>query len=135
MTIKENYYNVEDYTKLYESVGWKPISIDNAKIALENSFYTISLYDGDTPVGFGRIIGDKIRFLYICDIMVDPQYQSLGNGRIIMEHIKKKIESIKEIEPRVTTYLGASPGKEEFYKKFGFKTRKEDGTREGMVLH
>lgn len=135
MTIKENYYNVKDYRKLYESVGWKPISDENAEIALQSSVYTISLYDGDYPVGFGRIIGDQIRFLYICDIMIDPKYQGLGNGRIIMEHIINKINTIKKVEPRVTTYLGAISGKEEFYKKFGFKTRKEDGTGEGMVLH
>lgn len=135
MTIKENYYNVEDYSSLYKSVGWEPISNANAKIALLNSVYSISIYDGETAVGFGRIIGDQIRFLYICDIMVRPEYQGKGIGRIIMENIIKRIDEIKKIEPRVTAYLGAVSGKEDFYKKFGFKTRKEDGTGEGMVLH
>lgn len=31
-------------------------------------------------------------------------------------------------------YLGASSGKEEFYKKFGFVTRKEAGLGSGMIL-
>lgn len=135
MTIKENYYNVEDYTELYKSVGWEPISLENAQIALENSIYTITIYEGEEAVAFGRIIGDKIRFLYVCDIMVKPEFQGKGLGRIIMESIINQINEIKIIEPRVTTYLGAVAGKEDFYKKFGFKTRKDDGTGEGMVLH
>ena len=135
MTIKENYNNVEDYSSLYRSVGWEPISLENAKIALLNSVYSVSIYDGDEAIGFGRIIWDSIRFLYVCDIMVRPEYQGQGVGRTIMESIIRKIDEIKAIEPRVTTYLGAVSGKEGFYKKFGFKTRKEDGTGEGMVLH
>ena len=67
--------------------------------------------------------------------MVRPEYQGQGVGRTIMESIIRKIDEIKAIEPRVTTYLGAVSGKEGFYKKIGFKTRKEDGTGEGMVLH
>ncbi len=46
MTIKENYNNVEDYSSLYRSVGWEPISLENAKIALLNSVYSVSIYDG-----------------------------------------------------------------------------------------
>lgn len=135
MIIKENYYNVEDYTELYKSVGWEPISLENAQIALENSVYTITIYEGEEAIAFGRIIGDKIRFLYVCDIMVKPRFQGHGIGRIIMENIIKKIDEIKQIEPQVTTYLGAVSGKEGFYEKFGFKTRKADGKGEGMVLH
>ncbi|MDE5630231.1 MAG: GNAT family N-acetyltransferase [Bacilli bacterium] len=135
MTIKENYYNVEDYTELYKSVGWEPIALENAKVALLNSVYSVSIYDGEKAIGFGRMIGDQIRFLYICDIMVRPEYQGQGVGRIIMENIINRINEIKKIEPRATTYLGAVSGKEGFYEKFGFKTRREDGRGEGMVLH
>ena len=31
-------------------------------------------------------------------------------------------------------YLGVSKGKEDFYKRFGFITRKEYGVGEGMIL-
>lgn len=81
-------------------------------------------YENNNIVGYGRIIGDKTIFLYIEDIMVIPQYQNKKVGTNIM----------KKINPNIRTYLGASQGKEEFYKKFGFITRHEANLGEGMIF-
>ena len=40
----------------------------------------------------------------------------------------------KKINPNIRAYLGASKGKENFYKKFEFITGKEANLGEGMIL-
>lgn len=51
-----------------------------------------------------------------------------------MNKLLEKIEKIKNENPSVRVYLGASKNKEEFYKKFGFITRKDAGLGAGMIL-
>ena len=66
--------------------------------------------------------------------MVDPEYQGKKIGTEIMYRLLDKIEEYKKDNKGLRVYLGASLDKESFYKKFGFKTRKEAGLGEGMVL-
>ena len=73
-------------------------------------------------------------FLYIHDIMVHPDFQRNGIGTLIMNKLLEKVELIKRENPDARVYLGASSGKEDFYKKFGFVTRKDYGLGDGMIL-
>ena len=43
--IKENNKNVEEFGKLYDSVGWGSYSKEISSKALDNTFYSISIYD------------------------------------------------------------------------------------------
>ena len=97
--------------------------------------YSVSVYDDDKIIGYGRIIGDGICFLYIHDVMVIPKYQNKKIGSQIMNKLLEKVNQIKLENPYVRVYLGASKGKEEFYKKFGFITREEADLGEGMILN
>ena len=135
MTIKENIKNVEEFNYLYDTVGWGHYDNQISKKALENTIYSVSIYEDNTIIGYGRIIGDGICFLYIQDIMVVPEYQSKKIGTTIMNKLLEKIETIKKENPSLRVYLGATKGKEEFYKKLGFVTRKEYGLGEGMILN
>ena len=63
--IEENHISVDEFNLLYDSVGWGAYSNNISKRALENTFYSISVYDDDKIVGFGRLIGDTICFMYI----------------------------------------------------------------------
>lgn len=51
-----------------------------------------------------------------------------------MEKLVSKINEIKKKNPYLRAYLGASPGKEDFYKKCGFITREEAGLGPAMIL-
>ena len=135
MTIKENIKNVEEFNYLYDAVGWGHYDNQISKKALDNTIYSVSVYENNTIIGYGRIIGDGICFLYIQDIMVVPEYQSKKIGTTIMNKLLEKIETIKKENPSLRVYLGATKGKEEFYKKLGFVTRKEYGLGEGMILN
>ena len=53
LTIKENVKNVEEFNLLYDAVGWGAYSDDITKKALDNTFYSVSIYDGDKIIGYG----------------------------------------------------------------------------------
>ena len=133
--VKENINNISEFNFLYDAVGWGHYDENISKIALDNTMYSVSVYDNNKIIGYGRIIGDRICFIYIHDVMVVPEYQSKKIGTIVMNKLLEKIEEIVQDNPDVLVYLGASKGKEGFYKKFGFITRLEAGLGNGMILN
>ena len=134
ISIRENINNVKEFNYLYDAVGWGSYDEKVSEKALANTMYSVSVYDDEKIIGFGRLIGDGICFLYIHDVMVAPEYQNKKIGTQIMNKLINQINQIKLENPYVRVYLGASKGKEEFYKKFGFVTREEVGLGKGMVL-
>lgn len=125
---------VEEFNYLNEKVGWGKRDDEVVKEALKNTLSAICVYDNEEIIGSARIIGDKTIFLYICDVMVIPKYQGQKIGTEIMNRIVDIINEYKKINANIRVYLGASKGKESFYRKFGFETRKELGLGEGMAL-
>lgn len=89
--------------------------------ALNNTLYSVSIYDDNKFIGYGRIIGDKTIFLYIQDIMVIPEYQGQKIGAKIMDALLTKVDEYKKVKPNIRTYLGASKGKEKFYETLDLK--------------
>ena len=132
--IVENKISVDDFNYLTDKVGWDTRETNVVDEALNNTLYSVSIYDDNKIIGYGRIIGDKTIFLYIQDIMVIPEYQGQKVGTKIVSALLTKIDEYKKVNPNIRTYLGASKGKEEFYEKFGFKTRSSADLGEGMVL-
>lgn len=132
--IKENNKNVQEFNLLYDAVGWGAYDKNISKKALDNTYYSVSIYDDDKIIGYGRLIGDAICFMYIHDIMVIPEYQNKKIGTIIMNKLLGKVDEIKKENPDLRVYLGATKGKEEFYEKFGFVKRIDANLGYGMVL-
>ena len=134
LNIKENSKNAEEFNLLYDSVGWGAYNEDITKRALDNTFYSVSVYENDTIVGFGRIIGDTICFMYIQDIMVKPEFQNKKIGTLIMNKLLKKVGELKKQNPDIRVYLGATKDREKFYEKFGFVRRIDANLGYGMIL-
>lgn len=132
--IVENKISIDDFNYLTDKVSWGTRDADVVEDALNNTLFSVSVYDDNKIIGYGRIIGDKTIFLYIQDIMVIPEYQGQKVGTKIMNALLTKVDEYKKVNPNIRTYLGASKGKEEFYEKFGFKTRSSVDLGEGMVL-
>lgn len=124
----------DEFNRLANSVDWSYTDKTIIEKALKNTIYAICVYDNDKLIGFGRLIGDVTMFLYIQDVMVSPEYQGKKIGTNIMKYLISKIDELKKDAPEIRTYLGASKGKEAFYKKFGFVIREEAGLGSGMVL-
>ena len=124
----------KEYNILTDSVGWGTRNEKIVQQALDNTLYSLCAYDGDRLIGYGRIIGDKTIFLYIQDVMVIPEYQGKKIGTNIMTELLKEVEEYKKVNPNIRTYLGASKGKEDFYKRFGFVSRPNEELGAGMIL-
>ena len=135
INIIENDNNVDDFNLLYDMVGWGAYDKKITKKALENTFYSISIYDDGKIIGYGRLIGDTICFLYIQDIMVRPEYQGNKIGTLIMNKIIEKVKKVRKENPDLRVYLGASKNREKFYEKFGFVKRIDADLGYGMILY
>lgn len=133
--IKENINNVDEFNLLYDSVGWGAYDKKISKKALNNTYYSVSIYDDNKIIGYGRLIGDGICFMYIHDVMVMPEYQNKKIGTSIMNKLIEKIETIEKENSDVRVYLGASKGKEGFYKRFGFIERQDADLGAGMIYN
>lgn len=134
ISIKENVNSIEEFNYLYDAIGWGSYDEKVSEKSLANTMYSVSVYDDDKIIGYGRIIGDGICFLYIHDVMVIPKYQNKKIGSQIMNKLLEKVNQIKIENPYVRVYLGASKGKEKFYERFGFITREDANLGSGMIL-
>lgn len=135
LKLKENVNNVDEFNLLYDLVGWGAYNKKISQKALNNTYYSVSIYEDEQIIGYGRLIGDGICFMYIHDVMVKPEYQNKKIGTMIMNKLIEKIELIKEENTDIRVYLGASKGKEEFYKKFGFVKREDANLGAGMIYN
>ena len=124
----------DEFNFLTDSVGWGKRKNSIVDEALNNTLYSLCVYDDDKLIGYGRIIGDKTIFLYIQDIMVIPEYQGKHIGTNVMENLLNKVNEYKKTNPNIRTDLGASKNKESFYEKFGFISRPNEDLGSGMVL-
>ena len=134
INIKEDIKNVEEFNLLYDAVGWGAYDEKITQKALDNTFYSVSIYDDEKIVGYGRIIGDTICFLYIQDVMVKPEYQGKKIGTLVMNKLLEKVNEVKKENPDVRVYLGASKNREKFYEKFGFIRRIDADLGYGMIF-
>lgn len=131
---KEDIQNVQEFNYLYDAVGWEQYTDEVAKKALSNTLYSVSIYDDEKIIGYGRIIGDGACFLYIQDVMVIPEYQNKKIGSMIIEKLMVKIDEIRKEIPNIIVCLVASTGKERFYEKLGFTKLENTGLGTGMIL-
>ena len=116
-----------DWTDTLELVDWEELSAlykvaplgdkpaANLKIVFSNSRYRCFVSEHGRIVGVGRALADGVDTSYICDIAVLPEYQGTGLGKQIVARLVELSRGHKKI------ILYAVPGKEPFYRKFGFK--------------
>ena len=124
----------EEYMKLRKAVGWGLFPLEEAEAGLSNS-YIWCLRDNEAsgrPIGIGRVIWDHGYVMYIADIIVIPEYQGNGLGRVIMEQVMDFIHEQLKPGYKFMVSLCSAKGKEEFYKKFGFVVRPNDDVGPGM---
>jgi len=100
-----------------QSVGMAHHSPEKHKQAFGSSYAVVFLYDQGTLVGFGRALSDGAYQAAIYDCAVRKEYQGHGLGTLIVQEILKDLEGMNVI-------LYASPGKEGFYEKQGFRKMK-----------
>ncbi len=130
-----NNISPEEYMVLREAVDWGLFPLEQAESGLKNS-YIWCIREGDCvsgrPIGLGRLVWDRGYVMYIADVIVIPEYQGNGLGRVLMENIVGFIREQLKPGYRFMVTLASAKGKEDFYKKFGFVERPNDAFGPGM---
>jgi ribosomal protein S18 acetylase RimI-like enzyme len=102
---------------LLKSVGMTYHEPDVHRQAFEASHTTVFVYHGGQMIGFGRAISDGVYQAAIYDCAVLSEFQGQGIGTVIMKQLMTRLSHCNVI-------LYASPGKEGFYQKHGFRRMK-----------
>lgn len=107
--------NWEELSALYLIAPLGSKKPQDLKVVFGNSAFKCFIRDNGQLVGVGRALADGVDCSYICDVAVHPSHQGTGLGKRIVARLVELSRSHKKI------ILYAVPGKEPFYRKFGFK--------------
>jgi len=106
--------NWEELSALYRAAPLGDKSAEHLRKVFGNSLFVSFVYDDGRLVGAGRALADGGDCSYICDIAVLPSHQGAGLGKRLVGDLVERSRGHSKI------ILYAVPGKEPFYKKFGF---------------
>jgi ribosomal protein S18 acetylase RimI-like enzyme len=107
-----------DWQELQALMRAAPLGDKDAEMlrkAFTNSLYRVFVVDEGRLVGAGRVVGDGVDAAYLCDVALLPSHQGRGLGQEIVSRLVALARGHRKI------ILYAVPGKEGFYKRFGFK--------------
>lgn len=119
-----------EYLELRRKVGWDSVALNLAQKSLDNSLFNVSVWNEENLVGMARVVGDGFIYFYIQDVLVSPEYQGRGFGRMLMEKVEEYL--FKTCPEGSTVGLLSAKGKEAFYEHYGFIAR--DGANFGKGL-
>lgn len=121
-------YDLEasNIVELRRVLGWKEIDVHQLEKGLKNTMFKVSIKDNGKIIACGRLIGDYSCKGLLSDIMVHPDYQKQGLGKVVVTTLIKMVnDSLKEGE---LFQIEATPtkGNIEFYVKCGMKYKPEN---------
>ena len=109
--------NVDEVARLLRMTYWankRPVG-QIEKSMRNSACYGIRLDDGKKLVGFARVISDCATTYYLCDVIIDTDYQHKGLGTALVSYI----ESL----PEYTGLRGILITRDahDLYRKFGYE--------------
>ena len=119
-TIKHNELRAEEFISLWETVWGSGPSLEQTRLAMDHTLFRVSVFDGDKIIGMARMIGDMGLDYYIKDVIVRPEYQGKGVGRLLINELLVFVNDNGISGTCVFVELCAMPDKIPFYQKFGF---------------
>ena len=109
--------DIQDIIRLLKTTYWAAQRSDEQieKSVLNSSCYGVYLEDEEKLVGVGRVISDYATTYYLCDVVIDTEYQHKGLGTALVSYI----ESLPE-------YAGLrgiliTRDAHSLYRKFGYE--------------
>ncbi|TDP02314.1 GNAT family N-acetyltransferase [Flavobacterium sp. 245] len=108
--------NIEDILILYKANEWSSASKPNELYnGLLNSETLITAWEGKKLVGLGNAISDGFLTVYYPHLLVLPEYQGKGIGKMIVDKMQEKYSHFH------MQMLTADGKAVDFYKKNGFE--------------
>ena len=120
LIVKYNELTAEEFILLWETVWGQGPTLEQTKLAMEYTLFRVSVFDGDKIVAMARMNGDMGLDYYIKDVIVRPEYQGRGIGRMLIDELLKFISENGVKGTDIFVELCAMPDKIPFYEKFGF---------------
>lgn len=109
-------FDKEQIIDLYKANKWssadKPEQLLNA---LLNSHSLITAWMDNKLIGLGNAISDGHLVVYYPHLLIHPDFQRIGIGKIIVQKLQEKYSGFHQ------QMLTADGGAIEFYKKCGFE--------------
>ena len=129
LTIKHNALTAEEFISLWESVWDGAPSLEQTTLAMEHTLFRVSIYDEEEVIAMARMIGDMGLCYYIKDVVVRPEYQKQGIGRMLIDELLNFIKENGVSGTDIFVELCAMPDKIPFYEKFGFSANEAQRLR------
>ncbi len=111
--IKYQTPGVEVFNELRIEAGLSSKERKAIEIGLPNTLFAISIYDGDTLIGMGRVV------FHVVDIVVKPSYQGQGLGKRVMKEIMNYLDS-HTYKGSYVSLIADIPA-DKLYEQFGFQ--------------
>jgi len=121
-------YDIEptDFINLRKVLGWKEINLQQVQKGLNNTMCKVSVKVNKETVAIGRLVGDYSCKGVLSDILVHPDWQGKGFGKIVVTSLLNMVkDSLKESD---VFQIEATPtyGNRDFYVKCGFKYKPQN---------
>lgn len=114
--------NWKTIAETLKSAGMAYFSPEMHEKAFQASHTTVFAFAGNRLIGCGRALSDGVYQAALYDVAVLPEFQGHGVGRRILEALLARVGHCNVI-------LYATPGKEPFYQKHGFRRMKSGMAR------
>ncbi|MBP1547725.1 MAG: GNAT family N-acetyltransferase [Oscillospiraceae bacterium] len=121
-TIKYNELTAEEFIYLWNTVWNEAPSLRQTELAMKHTAFRVSVWDNDKIVAMARMIGDLGLNYYIKDVVVKPEYQHKGIGRMMINELLKFADKNGISGTGIYIELCAMPDKMPFYQKLGFSS-------------
>ena len=121
LKVKYNELTADQFIELWETVWGDGPTLEQTELAMKHTLFRVSIWDDDKIVAMARMNGDMGLNYYIKDVVVRPEYQKRGIGRMLINELLKFINDNGVKGTDVFVELCAVPDKIPFYEKFGFE--------------
>lgn len=104
---------------LYDSVGWTAYTRETGTLmrGIRNSSFVVTARDrGGALVGLARAVSDDATICYLQDILVLPDSQGCGVGRMLLERVTQRYAHVRQS----VLLTDDEPGQRAFYQALGF---------------
>lgn len=103
---------------LYTAVGWWPQRRATEIAAMLDDTIAVGAWAGEQLVGFVRVVSDEHFRAFLEDVVVHPDFQRRGIGRLLLDRVLAELDTIDVVS------LFCAPHLVPFYKAAGFRARR-----------
>jgi GNAT superfamily N-acetyltransferase len=126
ITIEKRVPTVDEFRSVAESVGWgDTFHWPTMAESLAGSLHSLVAVADGSAVATARLVGDGVRYFYVQDVMVNPDFSDQGIATTLMQRLIEWVE--QHGAPKAFIGLFASPEAESVYADLGFSDDDQRG--------